>query len=72
MNKWKAAAWCRVYRPERLEKLARKAEFMVKNKLELVADVAYKHGNERTGAYPDSPNGNDRPARPGRVFLKAA
>lgn len=30
-DRWKAAAKCRVYRPERLIKLQRRAEFMVRN-----------------------------------------
>lgn len=72
MNKWKAAAWCKVYRPERLERLTRQAEHAIANILKNRSSKAYKHGNERTGVNPDSPNGNDRPNRPGRVFLRAA
>lgn len=73
-DRWKAAAFCGVYRPERLLRLIRKAENMVANGLQLVPQSRYKQDaiSTRTGANPDSPLGNDRPTRPGRVFLKAA
>lgn len=73
-DRWKAAAFCKVYRPERLLRLIRKAENMVANGLQLVPEQVYKTDviSPRTGANPDSPS-RERPAtRPGLVFRKAA
>lgn len=73
-DRWKAAAFCGVYRPERLARLIRKAEHMVANNLQTQSGGRYKTGvvNQRTGANPDSPS-RERPAtRPGLVFRKAA
>lgn len=40
-DKWAAARFCKVYRPERLEKLTRKAELATHNQLKIVQDKCY-------------------------------
>jgi hypothetical protein len=72
-DRWKAAAFCKVYRPERLAKLVKKAEHAVRNNLKLGADVEYKGDviSPRTGANPDSPLGTYC-RRQAQVFPKAA
>jgi hypothetical protein len=73
-DRWKAAAFCKVYRPERLVRLVRKAENMVANRLQLQNQEAYKRDviSPRTGANPDSPIRERSASRPGLVFRKAA
>lgn len=54
-DRWKAARHCGVYRPERLERLTRRAEFMVRNNLKIKttilneSDIKQSEDIERTG-----------------------